>query len=141
LVNHPLRGNVSGIPTSQNSDTPEGLKSWFCRERYRGSNLAFSTLSVGRSRRVFIGGLSQCLGRSLGSGGPLVRPGNHLIWLGGEALWQHRLSHIGYPFCRLKLTCVEDGFRKDAKSWPTGPTLARLGPCFVPCYPLVSYFL
>jgi hypothetical protein len=27
LVNHPLRGNVVGIPTSQNLDTPEGLES------------------------------------------------------------------------------------------------------------------
>jgi hypothetical protein len=27
LVNHPLQGNVAGIPTSQNPDTPEGLES------------------------------------------------------------------------------------------------------------------
>jgi hypothetical protein len=27
LVNHPLRGNVMGILTSQNPDTPEGLES------------------------------------------------------------------------------------------------------------------
>jgi hypothetical protein len=27
LVNHPLRANVAGIPTSQNPDTPEGLES------------------------------------------------------------------------------------------------------------------
>jgi hypothetical protein len=27
LVNHPLRGNVAGILTSQNPDTAEGLKS------------------------------------------------------------------------------------------------------------------
>jgi hypothetical protein len=27
IVNHPLRGNVVGIPTSQNPDTPEGLES------------------------------------------------------------------------------------------------------------------
>jgi hypothetical protein len=27
LVNHPLRDNVTGIPTSRNPDTPEGLKS------------------------------------------------------------------------------------------------------------------
>jgi hypothetical protein len=26
LVNHPLRGNVTGLPTSQNPKTPEGLK-------------------------------------------------------------------------------------------------------------------
>jgi hypothetical protein len=54
-------------------------------------------------------------------------------------------SH-GYPSCRLKFTCVEDRFQKDAKPgrpakgvWPTGPTLARQGPAFVPRYPLVSY--
>jgi hypothetical protein len=29
LVNHPLRGNVMGIPTRQNADTPEGLESRF----------------------------------------------------------------------------------------------------------------
>jgi hypothetical protein len=28
LVNHPLRGNVVGILTGQNPDTPEGLESW-----------------------------------------------------------------------------------------------------------------
>jgi hypothetical protein len=28
LVNHPLWGNVVGIPTSQNPDTPEGLEGW-----------------------------------------------------------------------------------------------------------------
>jgi hypothetical protein len=28
LTNHPLRGNVVGIPTSQDPDIPEGLKSW-----------------------------------------------------------------------------------------------------------------
>jgi hypothetical protein len=27
LANHPLRGNVMGIPTSRDPDTPEGLKS------------------------------------------------------------------------------------------------------------------
>jgi hypothetical protein len=27
LVIHPLRGNVAGIPTSENPDTLEGLKS------------------------------------------------------------------------------------------------------------------
>jgi hypothetical protein len=27
LVNHPLWGNIVGIPTSQNLDTPEGLES------------------------------------------------------------------------------------------------------------------
>jgi hypothetical protein len=28
LANHPLQGNVAGILTSWNPDTPEGLKSW-----------------------------------------------------------------------------------------------------------------
>jgi hypothetical protein len=27
LVNHPLRSNVTGIPTSRNPNTPEGLES------------------------------------------------------------------------------------------------------------------
>jgi hypothetical protein len=61
---------------------------------------------------------------------------------------QHRLSHIGYPSCRLKLTCVEDRFQKDTKTWPAGqgvgpvgPTLGRLGPGFVPRRLPVSYYL
>jgi hypothetical protein len=29
LVNHPLRGNVTDILTSQNPDTPEGLENQF----------------------------------------------------------------------------------------------------------------
>jgi hypothetical protein len=29
LLNHPLRGNIAGIPTSRNPDTPEGLVSRF----------------------------------------------------------------------------------------------------------------
>jgi hypothetical protein len=35
LVNHPLRGNVAGIPTSQNPDTPKGLESQFSVETRR----------------------------------------------------------------------------------------------------------
>jgi hypothetical protein len=75
----------------------------------------------------------------LGSGGPLVRPADHLTWPGGQALWQHPLSRSGYFSCWLKLTCVEDGFQKDAKPWPAGRIVARLGPGFVPRHPLVSY--
>jgi hypothetical protein len=78
-------------------------------------NLTFFTLSFRGSMGVFIGGVSQCLSRNWGSGGPLVRSINHLTWPGGQALWQHRLSHIGYASCQLKLTHVEDIFRKDAK--------------------------
>jgi hypothetical protein len=106
-------------------------------EHYRGLNLTFFTLSTGRSRRLFIGGLSRCLGRSWGSGGPLVRPVGHLTWPGGQALWQHCLSHIGYPSCWLKLTRVEDGFWKDEKPWPAGqggavgrPHFGSAGPRF-----------
>jgi hypothetical protein len=29
LANHPLQGNIAGIPTSQNPDTTEGLESRF----------------------------------------------------------------------------------------------------------------
>jgi hypothetical protein len=102
----------------QNQTSLSTLQEWTW-EHYRGLNLTFFTLSTGKSRRVFIGGLSRCLRQSLGSGGPLVRLAIHLTWLGSQALWQHRLSHIGYPSCRLNLTHVEDGFWKDAKPWPT----------------------
>jgi hypothetical protein len=33
LVNHPLRGNVVGIPASQNPNTPEGLESRLCSHK------------------------------------------------------------------------------------------------------------
>jgi hypothetical protein len=88
---------------------------------------------------VFIGGFSWCLGQSWGSGGPLVRPAGRLGWPGGQVLLLHRLSHFGFPSCRLSLTRGESGFQKHAKPWPTGPNLARLGPCFVPHRSLVSY--
>jgi hypothetical protein len=162
LVNHPLWGNVAGIPTSLNLDTPEGFESrlsieihrilaelqhstelelellrglltsreilWpsephcslstlqeWTWEHYRGLNLTFFTSSTERSRRVFIGGLSLCLSQNWVLGAPHVRPASHLTWPGGQALWQHRLSHIGYPSCWVKLTRVEDEFQKDAK--------------------------
>jgi hypothetical protein len=35
LANHPLRGNVAGILTSQNLDTPEGLESQLSVEIHR----------------------------------------------------------------------------------------------------------
>jgi hypothetical protein len=91
------------------------------------------------STGLFIGGLSRCLGWNWGSGGPLVRPAGYLTWSVGQVLWQHRLSHIGYPSCQLKLTRVEDGFWKDAKPWLAGHPLAWLGPGFVPHHPSMSY--
>jgi hypothetical protein len=150
LANHPLQGNVAGIPTSQNPDTPEGLESRLsvgihripaellhltvlelekphrtqmdsCRasalellwglltsgevlrpskptslsllykdwtwEHYRKLNLTFFTLSAEGSRRVFLRGLSRCLGQNWGSGGPLVRTADHLCWSGSQTLW------------------------------------------------------
>jgi hypothetical protein len=134
-----------GLPTSQEVLRPSKprLSLYSTRmnlEALQGLNLTFSTPSARRSRRVFIGGLSRCLDQSWGSRGPLVKPASHLTWLGGQALWQHRLSHIGYPSCQLKLTRVEDGFRKDTKSWPAGrphfgsagPRLcATLSPCII----------
>jgi hypothetical protein len=111
-----------GLPISlevfQSSEPRLSLlyKEWTWKH-YRKLNLTFFTLSAERSRRVFIGGLSRCLGQNWGSGGPLVRPAIHLTWPGGQVLWQHCLSHIGYASCRLWLTHVEDGFQKDAKPW------------------------
>jgi hypothetical protein len=35
LVNHQLWGNVAGIPTSRNPNTPEGLNSWLSIDIHR----------------------------------------------------------------------------------------------------------
>jgi hypothetical protein len=139
---------LRGLPTSRDVLRPSKphISLYSTKIEFRsplgggGLDLTFSTPSARRSKRVFIGGLCRCLGRSLGSGGLLIKPASNLTWPGGQALWRHHLSHIGYPSCRLKLTHVEDGFCKYAEPWPTGPTLARLGLGFVPRYPLVSYF-
>jgi hypothetical protein len=56
----------------------------------------------------------------LGLRRPTCQAGRPLNLAGRPILWQHHLSHIGYPSCRLKLTRVEDGFRKDSKPWPAG---------------------
>jgi hypothetical protein len=56
---------------------------------------------------VFIGGLSQCFVRKWHSWGPLVRPANHLGWLGSQVSWPHRLSHLGSSSYRLNMTRVE----------------------------------
>jgi hypothetical protein len=127
-----------GSSNSHHNRSHYTLQEWTW-EQYRGLNLTFFTPSARRSQRVFIWGLSRCLGRSLGSGGPLVGLAGHITWSSDQALWQYHLSHTGCPSCRLKLTSVEDGFSKDAKPCLAGPTLARLGPGFVPQHPLVSY--
>jgi hypothetical protein len=211
LVNYPLWDNVTGIPTSQNPDTPEGLESRLyikihrilaelsnlielelgklCRsqmdsgrastlellqglptsrevfrpseprlslslstlqewtwEHYRGLNLTFFTPSIGRSRRVFIRGLSRCLGRSLGSRGPLVRTTGHLTWLGGQVLWRTAFLTLDTLLTDLSWHVLKTDFKKTpnpsqpAKGvGPVGPTLAQLGPGFVPHLSLVSY--
>jgi hypothetical protein len=127
---------LRGLPTSWEVLQPSEphplslvYKEWTW-EHYRKLKLTFFTLSAERSRRVFIGGLSRCLGQNWGSEGPLVRPA-------GQALWQHHLSYIGYPSWQLKLTRVEDGFWKDRKPWLTGqggvagwPSVGLVGPEF-----------
>jgi hypothetical protein len=92
-------------------------------------NLNFFTLSTERSRRVFIVGLSRCLGQNWGSGGPLVRPASHLTWSGGQSLWQHAFPTFD--------TLLADLSGHVSASHP----LARLGLAFVPCRLLVSYCL
>jgi hypothetical protein len=54
LVNHPLRGNVMGVSTSRNPDTPEGLKSQLSIGIHRISiELPHSTeLELGKLRRT-----------------------------------------------------------------------------------------
>jgi hypothetical protein len=53
-INHPLRGNVAGIATSQNPDTPDGLESWLSIKIHRiPAELSHSTkLELGKLRRT-----------------------------------------------------------------------------------------
>jgi hypothetical protein len=135
---------LGGLPTSWEVLRPSEpllslsiLQEWTW-EHHRGLNLTFFTLSAGRSKRVFIGGLSRRLGQSLGSGGPHVKLASHLTWSGDQALWQHRLSHIGYPSCRLKLTHVEIDFKKMPN--PGWPHLVSVGPgLFATSSPCVTW--
>jgi hypothetical protein len=54
LVNHPLRGIVAGIPTSQNHDTLEGLESRFSVgiRRILGELLHLIKLELKKLRRT-----------------------------------------------------------------------------------------
>jgi hypothetical protein len=47
----------------------------------------------------------------------------------------------GYPVHQSSLTRWQSGIWKGANTWPAGPTLALLGPGFVPQHPLMSYSL
>jgi hypothetical protein len=48
---------------------------------------------------------------------------------------------IGYPVHRPSLTCWQSGISNGANTSPAGPTLAQLGPGFLPHHPLVLYSL
>jgi hypothetical protein len=104
----------------------------FCREEYRG----------------IYRGLSWFFGRKWGSGGSLVRPANQLGWLGNQISWLHWLWALHAPCTDLPWHITKAEFEKAPtpgrpikEVGPAGPTLARLGPDFVPHHPLVSYSL
>jgi hypothetical protein len=97
---------------------------------------------------VYIRGLSRCFGRKLGSGGALVRPIDQLGWLAGQVYYPHRLWASPTYSTDLPRHVYETVFEntpnsgrpaKDVRS--AGPTLARLGPGFVPHHLLMSYCL
>jgi hypothetical protein len=107
-------------------------------EHYRKLNLTCLTPSAGSSMGVFIGVLCQWFGRKWGSGGPLVKPVSQLGW---PSFMVALALGIIYPMHRPSLTRWQSGIWKGVNTWPTNPTLARLGLSFVPHHPLVSYSL
>jgi hypothetical protein len=97
---------------------------------------------------VFVGGIRRCYGRRLGAWGPLVRPGGHAIWPGGQ------VSSLNCLWVLDTLSTTSDGHvdktvfgnmpthgQLPKVMWPSGHTLARLSPCFVPHHFPMSYCL
>jgi hypothetical protein len=67
---------------------------------------------------------------------------------GGLQSPNRTVTSTGTTTIQLKLTCVEDGFRKDVKPWPANqggvasrPSFGLVGPDFVPHHLLMSYCL
>jgi hypothetical protein len=113
-----------------------------------GLNLTFFTPFAGGSTMVFIRGVRRCSSLRLGVRGPLVRLTSHATWPGGQVSSLHRLwaldtlsiASIGHIDKMVFWNAPTHG--QPAKvMWPTGHTLFRLSPCFMPCHFLVSYFL
>jgi hypothetical protein len=71
----------------------------------------------------------------VGLKGALVRPAGWPCFMAAPTLV------IGYPGHWPSLTRWQSGIWKGAKTWPACPTLARLGPNFVPHHILMSYSL
>jgi hypothetical protein len=97
---------------------------------------------------VFIGGLSQCFCQKWGLGGPLVRTASQLGWPAGQVSWAHWLWALDTPCTDLCWHVGKAEFEKaptpgrpKMEVGPVGPTLAQLGPGFVPHHPLTSYSL
>jgi hypothetical protein len=97
---------------------------------------------------VFIGGVRWCVGRRLGTWGPLVRPAGHASWLGSQVssfhcLWT--LDVLSTAFARHVDKTVSRNApthgRPTKVMWLAHQTLAWLSPCFVPHHFLMSYCL
>jgi hypothetical protein len=120
LANHPLRGNVMGFLTSRDPDTPEGPKSCLSIRICRiSAELPHSTeLELRKLHRTR---LDSDLHRLQAS--PTYS--NDLPWHVYETVFDN-MPNPGWPSKEVGLA---------------GPTLARLGPGFVPHHPLMSYYL
>jgi hypothetical protein len=119
-------------------------------EHYRKLNVTFFTLSIGRSMGVFIGRLSRCFGRNLGSGGG---GSCQASWLARVAGWPSFVAAlilgIGYPVHWPPLTCWQSRIWKSANTWPADqgggagrPHFGLVGPrfCATSC-PHVLFFV
>jgi hypothetical protein len=97
---------------------------------------------------VFIGGVRWYFGRRLGAWGPFVRPTGHATWPGGQVsslnhLWAMdtlSTASVGHVDKTVFGNAPTHG-RPAKVMWPTGHTLARLSPCFMPRHFFVSYCL
>jgi hypothetical protein len=113
-----------------------------------GLNLTFFTLSARGSTVVFIRGVRRCSGRWLGVWGPLVRLTSHATWPGSQVSSLHHLWALD-TLSTASAGHVDKMVFRNARThgrpakvmWPTGHTLARLSPCFVPRHFLMLYFL
>jgi hypothetical protein len=90
---------------------------------------------------IFIGRLSRCFGQKWCSWGPLVSPA-------GKVSWPHQLwasdtpcTDLSWHVCKAEFENAPTLGRPAKEVGLAGPTLARLGPGFVPYHPLVWYSL
>jgi hypothetical protein len=135
LTNHSLRGNVAGIPTSRNPNTPEGLESWLSVRIHRiPVELPHSTeLELGKLRRTRMdSGRASAL--ELLRGAPtsweVLRPSEpHLSLLCKEWTWEHyrKLNLTFFTLFAERKTRVFIGGlnRCFGRKWGSGGSLVK----------------